>query len=695
MVDTFREAWHDADPVNAVGAAGAQIIARTAQLATVVFTAMAILQLSSASSLIGWTSAVCAIASAVIARVVHDRPDASRFAANALTGVLFSFGATIGWATASHAIGILFFVSLVPVIALYTIGLRAATGWGLATLGLLTVLAVQRTTFAGARSVAFDLDAMGVSPHRAAGIFLITLMAVLVSSDVARRRAMKQSAQLKDDATRLDEELVTASERYRALVENSRDLIIELDDSGRVVFTSDDAQDLFGSATLIGTDIRQRLAPHERDSIVERVQHALEDRNFALLPEARAQTDGGDWIRFETTVSQYERAGEKRIVLRLRDVTAERELQQQMQQTQKLQAIGQLAGGIAHDFNNLLTVVAGWADEIQADPSVAIEASREIAMNAERGAALTRQLLAFAHKSAYAPRVLDLNEVIRGLCSMLERLVDETFEISMDLAKPLPKVEVDPAMVEQSLVNLVLNARDSMPQGGRIEIRSIASGTGGKGHVSIEVKDHGHGMSDAVAARAFEPFFTTKAVGKGTGLGLAAVHGLTERMGGAVTLESAPDRGTVVGLHFPATARDATPVEPTPDSEATTASNDARILVVEDETAIRELMRSALTSAGYEVEIASDGEDALAKMTRSNTEVDLLVCDVMMPRMSGPDLIRTLRAKHGELKVLFISGYPADETEVFEGSGTAFLPKPFRAKQLVKAVQLQLGSEAG
>ena len=695
MFDSLREAWHDADPVNPVAAASPKIIARTAQVATVVFTAMAIIQLSSASSLIGWTSAVCAIANAVIARVVRDRPGASRFAANALVGVFFSFGATIGWATASHAIGVLFFISLVPVIALHTIGLRAATGWGLATFGLLTVLAVQRTTFAGAPSVAFDLDAMGTSPHRAAAIFLTTLMAVLVSSDVARRRAAKRAAQLKDDATRLDEELATASERYRALVENSRDLILELDHSGSVVFTSDGAQDFFGSATLVGTDITQRLAPDDRDAIVERVQHALIDRNFALLPEARVQTDSGSWILVETSVSQYERAGERRVVLRLRDVTAEREVQQQLQQSQKLQAIGQLAGGIAHDFNNLLTVIAGWADEIRADPSVANEASREIVMNVERGAALTHQLLAFARKSAYAPRVLDLNEVIRGLCSMLERLVDETFEISMDLAKPLPKVEVDPAMVEQSLVNLVLNARDSMPRGGRIEIRSMASGSGGEGHVSIEVKDRGHGMSEAVAARAFEPFFTTKEVGEGTGLGLAAVHGLMERMGGTVTLESAPDLGTVVSLRFPATDREATPAEPMPDSEATTASIAARILVVEDETAIRELMRSALTSAGYEVKTASDGEDALAKMAQPNAEVDLLVCDVMMPRMSGPDLIRTLRAKNGELKALFISGYPKDETDVFETSGTAFLPKPFRSKQLVKAVQSQLCSETG
>ena len=210
-----------------------------------------------------------------------------------------------------------------------------------------------------------------------------------------------------------------------------------------------------------------------------------------------------------------------------------------MQQSQKLEAIGQLAGGIAHDFNNLLTVVAGWADEIRADPSIAIEASREIVMSAERGAALTRQLLAFARKSAYAPRVLDVNQVIRGLCSMLERLVGETFEIAVDLAQSLPSVEVDPSMVEQNLVNLVLNARDSMPGGGRIRdpLDGVRRGNGrarldrGQRLRARYVRD---GCGSGLRA------FTTKAVGEGTGLGLAAVYGLTERMGGTVSLDSAP-----------------------------------------------------------------------------------------------------------------------------------------------------------
>lgn len=690
MFHRFRELWFEADSADQLNASAPQIVARTAKVATVVFTLMAVIQLSFASPLIGWTSAVCALAIAVSARLLRDRPGAVRFAANVLVGVLFSFAATLGWLTASHAIAVLFFISLVPVIALYTIGLRASMAWGMATLGLLAILAVQRTTFAAAPLVSFEFDAMGASAHRAAAIFLLTLMAVLISSDVARRRAATQSVRLKADAMRLNEELETASERYRALVENSRDLILELDDSGRVVFGSDEAQEFFGSADLLGADIRQYLEPGELDVISKRVQNALGDRNFALIPEARVQGGSGEWMLFETAVSQYERAGERRIVLRLRDVTAERELQQQMQQSQKLEAIGQLAGGIAHDFNNLLTVVAGWADEIRADPSIAVEASREIVMSAERGSALTRQLLAFARKSAYAPRVLDVNQVIRGLCSMLERLVGETFEIAVDLAQSLPPVEVDPSMVEQNLVNLVLNARDSMPGGGRIEIRSMTSGEGTEGRVSIEVKDYGHGMSETIAARAFEPFFTTKAVGEGTGLGLAAVYGLTERMGGAVSLDSAPGRGTVVSLHFPATARAATPVEPVSESESMMTSIDARILIVEDEAAIRALMRSTLTSAGHEVEVASDGEDALAKMAGSGAELDLLVCDVRMPRMSGPDLVRTLRAKQSELKVLFISGYPADERDVLEGDGAAFLAKPFRAKQLVKAVESQL-----
>ena len=690
MLEAYREAWRGDDSITEVSSLS---LSRTAWVMGAVLAVIATIQLGSASGLIGRSAACGALVSAIIALILQRKPAFAMYAAHALVGVLFAFGSTVGWLTASSAVGMLFFVALVPVIALHAIGLRAAVGWGLATLALLALLGWQRTASVAVASAAFDPEAMGASPHRAAAIFLVALLAVIVTSDVARRRAAEQAQRLQHDRARLDQELVVASERYRALIENSPDVILELDQDSGVVFASPNAREIFEMDRLLGSAITDLFSAEDREEVRAQVEQVIADRNFALLPETRLETEDGKSVWVETTVSRYQKEGEIRVVLRLRDVTAPRELQRRLQQSQKLQAIGEMAGGIAHDFNNLLTVIISWADGIQADPGIAVEASQEILVNAERGAALIRQLLAFARESAYAPRVVDVNLVILELAGTFDRLVDDTVEITMDLAEPLPNAVVDPKMVEQTLINLVLNARDAMPRGGRIEVRSrriSAPETDEGERVIIEVCDQGAGMSEEIASRAFEPFFTTKEVGEGTGLGLAAVHGLTERMGGRVSLETEPGRGTIVRLQYLATSREAQPVSVLPETKRKAEATSHRILVVDDEGAILEVVRLMLTSAGYVVETAADGLGAIERCQNEGAGFDMVVCDVMMPRMTGPEMFRRLRAESPDLKALFISGYSRDRIDDLAQEGATFLSKPFRARQLIAAVRSQL-----
>jgi len=396
-----------------------------------------------------------------------------------------------------------------------------------------------------------------------------------------------------------------------------------------------------------------------------------------------------------------------------RDVTERHALEEQLRQSQKLEAVGQLAGGVAHDFNNLLTVIGNYGQFLMQElpPGTRGRADLEELLNATRRAsALTRQLLTFGRKQVSTPRVIDPNEIIRGVEEMLSRLIGEHIALVADLDPKAGLVLVDPGQLEQVLVNLAVNARDAMPSGGPLTIETAAVrlttrdlrnrtvdgpvvalvGTPGD-HVLIRVTDTGLGMDEATQRRAFEPFFTTKPRGRGTGLGLATVYGIVAQAGGRLCLRSARGSGTTVEVYLPrhtgtGAARDAHDV---PDPVAVPRGSET-VLLAEDEGAVRESVRRILERAGYTVIAARHGADALLLWRERRHEVALVLTDLVMPEMQGPELAAVIRAVAPATKVLYMSGYASESARSAVSAPDVLLEKPFDAGTLLRAVRESL-----
>ncbi len=373
------------------------------------------------------------------------------------------------------------------------------------------------------------------------------------------------------------------------------------------------------------------------------------------------------------------------------------QLQHDLAQAQKLEAIGRLAGGVAHDFNNILTAILGSAELLLLDTPQGASAREEVEIirdAAQRAQELIRQLLAFSARQVLRPAVTDLNDLIKNLSRMLRRLIGEDLALTAELADGLGAVRVDPGQVEQVLVNLAVNARDAMPDGGRLTIRTenvemTDSGELPDGrYVLIEVVDTGSGMDAATLARVFEPFFTTKARGKGTGLGLATVYGIVRQSGGQVAVSSTLGTGTTFRIHLP---RVDSPVEPSRAAPpvALPAAGTETVLVAEDEQIVRVLIRKVLEQAGYTVLLAGGGAEALQLAERHTGPIHLLVTDVVMPGMSGRELARRLLERRPDTKVLYVSGYAdvAVERHGVLDPGTAFMQKPFSPSALAQRVR--------
>ncbi len=383
------------------------------------------------------------------------------------------------------------------------------------------------------------------------------------------------------------------------------------------------------------------------------------------------------------------------------DITERKRLEDQLNQARKMEAIGQLAGGVAHDFNNLLTIIMGYCDllllTVPAKDPVR-DLITPIREAGDRATSLTRQLLAFSRKQVLEPRILDLNEVVRHTEKMLRRLIGEDIHLVTALAPDPVQVKVDPGQMEQVIINLAVNARDAMPQGGSLtlatEVVSIAPEqclahprVKPGPHVHLSVQDTGVGIPPEIHARLFEPFFTTKPQGKGTGLGLATVYGIVDQSEGFLTFESTLNQGTTFHVYLPRCEEKRTDShldqsEPIPVGQGT-------ILLVEDEDRVRQLTRSILTMQGYRVLEAGNGQEALALLETTSEPVHLLITDVVMPEMSGRLLAENLRARHPGLKVLFVSGY-TDDTVLRHGiteAVGAFLQKPFSPRQLARKVR--------
>jgi signal transduction histidine kinase len=391
----------------------------------------------------------------------------------------------------------------------------------------------------------------------------------------------------------------------------------------------------------------------------------------------------------------------REIELRHERERAHRILEEQLRQSQKMEAVGQLAGGIAHDFNNLLTAILGYCelltDQIGPDKPVGRDL-REVMAAAERAAGLTRQLLAFSRKQVLTIAALDLNQVVRNIEAMLRRLLGEHITIETSLAENLPAVMADGTQLDQVLLNLALNARDAMPQGGRLTISTqdgspVAKGSDVRpgGYVTLTVADTGTGMTPAVQAQIFEPFFTTKERGKGTGLGLAAVHGIVSQLNGSIEVDSVVDKGSAFRVLLPATRAEV--LVPPPTVAALSPIGTENILLVEDERGVRAFIKIALQRFGYHVLEADSAEAALALLETLDSPIHLLLTDVVLPKMPGRELAEHVTRAHPEVKVLYMSGYTEQMStaEGFLEAGVQLLEKPFTVQKLLAKTRQLLG----
>lgn len=503
--------------------------------------------------------------------------------------------------------------------------------------------------------------------------------------------------------------IAEADQRYRSVFALHPDAVFTLDGSGLLQTANPVSERLFGAIAreLRGRRFTDWVEPSSREETERRLHKAI-----AGTPQ-RFRTTVTDHARRAVTLDMtlvplvVEGAVEgvygvaKDLTEQLRAEAALLESAERLRQSQKLEAVGQLAGGVAHDFNNLLTAVRGYAEVLIQDPAVPTSAHHdltEITRAVERGATLTRQLLTFSRQQVVQVRLVEINALVEGIRSMLVRLLASDISLSV-IPSPDPAwVRADPALLEQMLLNLVVNASDAMPDGGQVvvEVGRTRAGNGPPflplpagpdDWVTLTVRDTGRGMPPDVQARIFEPFFTTKPPGQGTGLGLSTVYGIVEQSGGQIGFRSAVGQGSIFAVALPATAagEPAAPSRPEPKVAAGTEV----ILLVEDEEAVREMVHRLLAAAGYTVLVARHGQDAVLVADQYAGPIDLLLTDVIMPELHGPQLAKALRATRPTLRVVYMSGYTRNEIDRrgLVEIGAAFLPKPFSVAHLSRTIR--------
>jgi PAS domain S-box-containing protein len=501
-----------------------------------------------------------------------------------------------------------------------------------------------------------------------------------------------------------------AGSTFEQFLEFVPDAIVGVGRGGRIVLVNNQAEDLFGFERdrLIGETI-ETLVPKRFRTLHTRHRNAYFEkprtRPMGLGVELFAVRRDGAEFPVEISLSHLELDGETIAVAAVRDISeraeSEREktLQDQLQRARRLESVGQLAGGIAHDFNNILGVIMNYAEFVadELEPgSPAHGDVEEIRRAAERAAALTRQLLIFSRREVVKPEVLDLVELIGELENLLRRALGERVELDVLLAEDLWAIEADPGQIEQVLVNLSVNARDAMPDGGRLLIEAentelddeyayMHPDTAPGRYVRLKVSDTGVGMDSETVDRIFEPFFTTK--DEGTGLGLASVYGIVTGAGGRIDVYSEVGIGTTIKVHLPATA--VLPKLSPPEHRERATGRGEIVLVVEDEPDVRRMAERILTKGGYTVIGTARGTDAMEICSRPEQEIDLLLTDVIMPEMLGTELVEKARAARADLRVLYMSGYSHEvlAPQALTSSGqNDFIEKPFNAKVLLKTV---------
>ena len=523
------------------------------------------------------------------------------------------------------------------------------------------------------------------------------------------RRFLTAIARDISERKRAEQDLRKSEERYRELVENARDIIYTQDLYGNYTSINKSAEQLTGYTREESLKINscQVIAPEYRETAREMITRKLKGEAETTYDLEIIAKDGRRVAMEVNTRLIYQNDRPVGVQGIARDVTERKQLEVQLRQSQKLEAVGQLAGGVAHDFNNLLTVILGASEMVlrrmdRSDPFY--RNVEEIKKAGEHASSLTRQLLAFSRKQVLQPKVIDLNTIVADMGKMLLRLIGEDIELITDL-KPSPaRVKADPGQIEQVVMNLAVNARDAMPRGGTLIIKtsdvvmdddlarryvSIEPGP----HIMLTVSDTGHGMDAETQARVFEPFFTTKESGKGTGLGLATVYGIVKQSGGNIWLHSEPGIGTTFKIYLPRIDNVPGSVEPVSEMHSVPEGNET-LLLVEDEEQVRRIIKEILEKQGYRVLSAANGEEALKFAEDPRMQIHLLLTDVVMPQISGRELAERLLTIRPQLQVLYMSGY-TDDAIVRHGlleESLNFIQKPFDSISVARKVREVLDS---
>jgi two-component system cell cycle sensor histidine kinase/response regulator CckA len=507
-------------------------------------------------------------------------------------------------------------------------------------------------------------------------------------------------------ARRAAQALAESEERYRLLFEASPQPMWVYDTESLIFLAVNRAAEAhygFSRQEFLGMTVADLQAPEDRAALPD----GSETANAQRLVRHRRK-DGGRII-VELLAHNLQLGHRPARLVVIADVTERQRIEEHLRQTQKMEAIGRLAGGVAHDFNNLLTVISGYAsllDRSLAGADAPVRSHVEqIQRASDRAAALTHQLLAFSRQQVMQQRVVDLNALLANMKALLNRIIGEDISLVFVPARGLGRVLADPGQLEQVLMNLVVNARDAMPHGGTLTLETANSRLegreGGEGfpvavgdYVRLTVSDTGVGMDAAVRSRAFEPFFTTKEVGKGTGLGLSTVYGVVKQSGGYVWLDSEPRHGCAVHVYLPRVEQPAQEATAAAAPVEGAAAARGTVVLAEDEEAVRSLVAQVLADCGYHVVAASNAREALA-ICRGLNVVDLLLTDVVMPEVNGPELARQVALLHPETKVLFMSGYADRAIDDRQPDlGLSFLEKPFLPSVLVRRVREMLSEPA-
>lgn len=518
-------------------------------------------------------------------------------------------------------------------------------------------------------------------------------------------RLLRENAELKS-RLQLEQKRSTDSEaRFRLLVQHSNDIITTIDENAVQTSISGPIEKIIGYAAeeLERTSGFDLIHPDDRPAVMQIFMDALQEPGSSRRLEYRYRHKNGGWIWMETVgVNLLHDPAVRGIVLNIRDISERKRFQEQLQQAMKMEAIGRLAGGIAHDFNNLLTVISGHVDLARMDLAPAdpiLERLKKIGKAAQNASLLTRQLLAFSRRQMIEPKVISLNDLVGTLNKILARIIGEDIDIRTVLTMPLDSVKVDPGQFEQVLINLAVNARDAMPNGGRLVIETAnmeldehycAGHTYVKPgrYVMLAVSDTGHGMTAEVKERLFEPFFTTKPKGQGTGLGLATIFGAVKQSKGSIEVYSEVGHGTTFRIYLPKFEGEAGKFAKD-EPEACVPQGNETVLLVEDEASVRGLAQTILERLGYKVLCAVNGHDALQVMESHQGRVDLVITDIVMPGMNGRELAERLLRLYPEMKVLFTSGY-TENVIMHHGvieEKLNFIGKPYAVAALAQIVR--------